>query len=169
MIRALRVRHRIAATVMAVGLPILFGSALAVRRPPRQMEAPPVLAAHDLRSWIVTGFQSQMFGALPVQYNQIADQEPPRQAGVELVRSAPWAVPDPLLYWSVEKSEDERTLPIEAYLVGAVGADETQRFALPADALLRNGWLFMYSLAHQEVVARAAWPSLIFVEGETSP
>ena len=169
MIRALRIRHRIAWTVMGVGLPLLFLSALASRRPPQSMAVRPDLSTRDLGAWVTTGFQDQIFGDLPIRWNQIGDGEPPARAGIELLRSAPLTVPDPLLYWSADRPEDEASLPGTAYLVGAVGADEVQRFPLPADALLKSGVLYVYSLAHQEVVALAVWPSLIFVDGESAP
>ena len=169
MIRSLRIRHRIAWTVLAVGLPVLFLSALASRRPPRSMAAAPNFSTRDLGTWVTIGFQDQMFGDLPIRWNQIGDGKPPSRAGIELLRSAPLAVPDPLLYWSADRPADDRSLPGTAFLVGMVGTDEVQRFPLPADALLKNGALYVYSLAHQEVVALAVWPSLILVDGESTP
>lgn len=60
--------------------------------------------------------------------------------------------PDPLLYWAPTAADLEGPLPEGARLLGAVEESPEQRFPLSQS----NGWVYIFSLAHGQIVARMA-------------
>lgn len=96
-----------------------------------------------------------------------------RDGRLELTPLRPLDRPELLLYWSPpidsEGSASDERLPAEAILLGRIFAARAQSFALP-DAVRgstrRRGALVVYSLGHQEIVARAIWPSELALAGD---
>ncbi|MEL6343609.1 MAG: hypothetical protein AAFV53_10800 [Myxococcota bacterium] len=71
---------------------------------------------------------------------------------VMLTTIEPLRRPDPLLYYSPNEAAVDAPLPANARLLGAIIDGPDQRFALPAN----EGWLYIFSLAHGQIVARLA-------------
>lgn len=96
-----------------------------------------------------------------------------RDGRLELTPLRPLDRPELLLYWSPridsEANAFEERLPAEATLLGRIFAARAQSFALPdpvRGSMLRRGALVVYSLGHQEIVARATWPSDLVLAGD---
>lgn len=96
-----------------------------------------------------------------------------RDGRLELTPLRPLDRPELLLYWSPpidsEANASDERLPAEAVLLGRIFAARQQSFALPdavRGATDRRGALVVYSLGHQEIVARAIWPSELVLEGD---
>ena len=130
MIRALRLRHRLAAAGLAATVPPAFALALLARSPePRSAEP---LAA-------VLSEPAEPTGARAVEIDT---------RGGELV-------PDALVYWSPGAGTDESLAPDSVFL-GSLPADAVRRFAAPGSGA---GRVVVYSLAWQRVVRTIPVPA----------
>lgn len=153
MIRPLRARHRAIFFVLAVGLPILFWSALLARDSevealtlaPELSESGPCLTVEweDEQRWPGLAITTR------VGHSVSAGQ----QAACELEAREPLKQPDLLLYWS--PSAPSGSLPEDAYLLGAWAAARGC-FLLPSAYGEQAGHLTLFSLGHGAVVASAS-------------
>lgn len=131
MTRPLRRFHRFTFLGLAVLLPLLFGAGLRSRRPLVQVEVP-----------------SERIHLITPNGTEIAADS--RELWGKAIEA-----PDPLVYW-VEDDPDRGTLPANAHLLGSLTAGARNSLRIPQGR--KRGILILYSLAHREVVARAAVP-----------
>lgn len=149
MILRLRSQHRTTFAMLAIVLPVGLGLAFASRKSvPPSMNVPRegslLQASRDppVRDAIVTA------GAASVRLRLwAADSKGSRL--LELTPQRDLELPDVLVYWA--RSEEVRELPRESVLLGSLAGTQTRRFTLPDRA--SDGRLYLYSLAHQQLVA----------------
>ncbi len=68
------------------------------------------------------------------------------------------AIPDLLAYWAPTPG-DGSSLPPDAVLLGALRGSRTQILPMPEPDLTRGGYLVLYSLGWNQVIATAAVPA----------
>ena len=147
--RRLRKRHQLMLTGLALLLPIGFGLALQAR--------PEIPAGGGRIAALGPAVPQDGTTATQISWGELgirsrywaASQE--RAAVVQLTAAEDLALPDVLLYWSENK---EDALQGDEFLLGSFFGEQTQRYSLPAGAT-STGRLFLYSLAHDEVVGTA--------------
>ena len=147
MIRGLRARHRWTFAGLALALPIGLGLALSSRSSvpasaPRAEAAVALPNAAPASDAIVKSGQAEMRVRV---WNSGAD-------GARVIELSPkqdLESPDVLVYWSESDARD--ALPPNAILLGSLAGIQQRRFALSKS--VHGGRLYLYSLAHQELVA----------------
>lgn len=159
MIAPLRRRHRVMVTFLLIAVPVGLVLALSARPTlPIMEELPGALAGGpNARGADVEGYD--VFGEIGVAAR---GYQTASGAVLELEPAEPLARPDVLVYWSAEAAGDR--LPDGALLLGVL-SDRARTYAVPAAAAGREGFLVLYSLGHQEVVASGAVPAM----GHVSP
>lgn len=152
MIRPLRRRHRFMLTALAVIIPTLYVAALAARRPAARMDALPIrLNAHP-------GAVESRREQLPLQTAtniQLVLLTTAGQRWIELRVGEPLSHPDVLVYWSALGATTSETIPEEAVLLGVLSDLRDSSFEIPHDD---RGELLLYSLPHEQIIARASLP-----------
>lgn len=152
MIRALRVRHRVAFAALALIVPAGYAAALLGRRGPPPASAWPAestLAAPAGRARVVMWSSIELL----MELRRGGD-------GALFVSALSWSEPAPpalALYWSAGEPADGE-LPPDARFVGALGGAPSELALHDAPA---GGWLVLYSLGHGEVLG-----ALALAEGE---
>ncbi len=152
MIHRLRSQHRstfvLLAMVLIVGLVLALGGRKAAPTDPRAQGEPSILepAAPELRAGVMRTEAIELRWRLweaGATVGRILELTPAR----DLQR------PDLLVYWSDSGASDE--LPLQSLLLGSLAGVQTRRFVLPAgkSESKRGGRLYLYSLAHQELIA----------------
>ena len=145
MIQPLRTCHRRTFVVLAVVLPALFVAGLAARR----QAAEPQAAAPD--AYTLVSSDAGHWHQRHIKINVFTNTIQPGARWVQLVPQEELREPDALVYWS-DAQPSGANLPAKARLLGAL--DPTARYALPENA---EGFLIVYSLAHQTVVDATAF------------
>lgn len=149
MMQELRDFHRRIIRGVAIGLPVLFVTGLIARGLPSQptvivpasQAAPVVVDWSNVRSFGVDGVP------VKARFSQTGEF-------VELVSKAEVAAPDLFVYWSpVEPVSSE--LPDSARLLGSFLSERTQVYRMREDER-GKGYLWIYSLTHQQVVGHTA-------------
>jgi hypothetical protein len=157
MIHALRVQHLRTFVGLAVLLPAGLWAGLHARPAlPRVDALPSDLASaqgFDGHAVETLATRTADFGALRVTMARVRAAD--GSDALELRPAAAVDVPDVLAYWSADTTGATR-LPVGAILLGALGGAHARRFALPAAAASAPGRLYLYSLAHGELVGSAA-------------
>jgi len=148
-IAPLRRVHRFAWAGLVLTVPAILGAAIAAR-PGAPVNAwlplPPAPAAAP--------------GGTPISWDRpgiaatIAADGPTPSIDVDATTLA--GEPDVLVYWYAPGEAVEP--PRSGRLIGAVRGSGTARIPIPAD-LRAGGAIALYSLAHDEIVARAALPA----------
>ena len=140
MIRPLRATHHAVFLFLPIVLAAVLASGLTLRY---SWPASPRLLTRDVAASETTAtvagvnLKVRLFGPAG-----------PTERKVQLVPAAPIASPDLLVYWSEHSAA--KALPSSAQLVGSYRAGGI--YTLPANGR-SQGYLSLYSLAHQEVVA----------------
>ena len=162
MIAPLRRRHRLMTMALAIAVPVLYVVALAARPDePVTPQLPAALAPAPAGE--VDNDFGELFSDPPIVVRSRTDGSRQRRAGVppkwwlELEPRAPLARPEVLVYWSKSPATDR--LPEDAWLIGGLAGDRVRAFELPLEAMGLAGYLVLYSLGHQEVVASAELPA----------
>ena len=154
MIAPLRRRHRLMTAALLVALPMLLVLALGARTPvPTVASLPVALAAGpDPRGADVE--TRDVFGDLDVT---VRSWWTAAGTVIAITPAEPLARPGVLVYWTASPAVDR--LPDDAVLLGAL-ADRGRTYAVPNAVASRDGYLVLYSLGHQEVVASGALSAL---------
>ncbi len=155
MIQPLRTVHRRAFVVLGFVLPAILLAGLGARRSHQrqgtQVASKPASASLISKSdglWRKHRIQSEFY----------RDSAHPQQIYVVLGAAQDLGEPDLLLYWTGDEPQG-KSLPAHAHLLGAFAPDHP--FALPQLPLSPdNGYLVLYSLAHQIAVDSAALEKL---------
>lgn len=145
MFEELRDLHRSVVRGMMIGLPVLFVTGLVARSVPTQRTTivPEARSAPVVVEWS----RVRSFGAdgVPVKarFSQTGEF-------VELVSTRDIAAPDLFVYWAPAEPLTSE-LPDRARLLGAFLPQRTQVYRMREDER-GKGFLWIYSLAHREVV-----------------
>jgi len=157
-IGTLRRRHRIVWRLLALLAPAVLCMALVVRAGRPSEVAMPL--SPDLRAALGAAPDlagEPMLPGLKLRARVLAGGAAGTRL-LELQPSEPLLEPDVLVYALSEAAARtgaaEDSLPADARLLGALSGTLARRWALPADATA----LLLFSLAHQQVLARAALP-----------
>lgn len=156
MIAPLRRRHRMTMAALLVALPALVALALAARREEPRMNSLPAGLETGPRSGGADVESYELFAELGVA---VRGRRTVAGATLELAPAKPLGRPDVLVYWSAENADSERWTE-GALLLGVLG-DRARIYSVPATAAARDGYLVLYSLAHQEVLAAGALAAMI--------
>jgi hypothetical protein len=154
MIRRLRVRHRLMWLLIAPLLMLMFVAGLWVRKPVPNQDLPGFLVEGPLE---VTGravHLPKLWGELPI--TTTLGTSAAGEALVVLDVTGDLKFPDLMVYWGGGELIDREALPAEVHLLGSLTGNVKRAYRLPE----RSGVLFLYSLAHQRVVARTSIPDL---------
>lgn len=158
--RRLRTRHRRMLGGLALLLPVGIGIALS-SRPSYTLEAASSVEGAGLAARLGVALDASDLWGETELHCRVWPAKNGEDAVVELLGEEDLALPDVLLYWSPETSDDGG-LGSGAYLLGSFHGTQVQRFNLPAAASLDglDGILMLYSLAHSQVVDRASLAGL---------
>ena len=162
MIRPLRRLHRWAITVLAVVVPVLFAVGLAARRP-NPVSALPAALAPPSSELVGVRSLGDLWPGLAVDARIGFDPADPSRRLLVLIPAEPLQAPDPLVFWSAERTM--ASLPPSAVLLGGLAGAAPQTFQLPAAARPGPGFLILYSLAWGRVLAATALPLDLSAEG----
>ena len=153
MIQPLRTVHRRASIAMSIALPAVLFFGLSARRPMAQsgghtdtLPTSAQLLKRSAGGWQRHSIETSIYGSL----------DSPPELYFVLRPAQPLNEPDVLLYWSAAPPANN-SLPAGARLLGAV--EPGQPLALPGDSR-PQGYLVLYSLAHQSVEDYAALEKL---------
>jgi len=158
MIRELRARHRAVFAVLAVGLPIGLGFALASRGsvPPISPGSPgPIEAAAGVPSGTPEVDTRARAGDVELRV-RMWRPEADGAVALELRAARDLELPDVLVYWA--DSDQARELPPNAVLLGPLAGTRARCWRLPRRAPGVAGRLYLYSLGHQELAASLELP-----------
>lgn len=162
MIAPLRRRHRAVTTALLAVVPLLYLAAVAVRsEAPVMAELPAPLAGEAPAGGTSAGRvlleADDLFDRAPITVRLRAGGGDDGDGRIlELAPRAPLAEPEALAYYSGEPAG--AGLPGSAVLLGAMDGTRPRAFPLPA-AAAGGGWVSIYALGHQEVVASAELPA----------
>ena len=150
MIRALRVRHRAVATILALALPLGLALALGARRDAPKLERLPSGEPSDPSPSTPIKQRTLRVGEFDLDVRTWPDD---RLAAfvLELTPRVDPQRPDVLVYWS--ESAPQQGLDASCVHLGALAGTQPRRFALPPQAI--GGYLSLYSLAHRELLGSA--------------
>ncbi len=159
MIHSLRRRHFHGFATLAVVLPIAYGIGLAARTGPAVQPSIPAPLLGDepgveLAEEILWS-RGDLWGDLPI--DTMLRRAPDDGRVLELTPREDLRQPELLAYWS-PGLDPELGLGDRAVLLGRLGGTAPRRFRLPAEVQDVPGRLVLYSLAHHDVVAQAAFP-----------
>lgn len=131
--RALRRRHRLIFTTLAVGMPVGLALAFSSRVPPATMAALPEAMAEPM----LTGSPERVldWDGLPLRAELFVD-------AVRIVPLEPLRLPNPLLYRSKSYPVGDR-LPADARLLGPLSDAAPQVF--PLDVPVESGFVILMS------------------------
>lgn len=172
---ALRKRHRIMVSLLAVFMPVIFISGIFLREPinPRQelpevLSVSPILPKNDGK---LIAVYNDLWEALPIQLKIMHSLDEPKQKMIELSMQETLSEPDLLVYWypslevitlpddKKEKASLSQTIAIEnillkeAIFLGAFYQSLPTVLPLPPDLKEGKGRLILYSLPFREVVS----------------
>ena len=158
MIRSLRRRHRWMIATLVLGGTVVLAAGLAQRQDPA---VTPNLAA--LETALPAGSQVvyQQFDMFPdstfeVELRRLPQSTPALQVGVRNIR--PFEIAAGHLYWQPQPPADG-TLADDASGLGPLPDGRWVRYRLPVLAEQQDGYLLIYSVAHDTVLAAALLPS----------
>jgi hypothetical protein len=153
MIRALRQRHRRTFAVLSASLPLVFAAALMAR--PEGMDSVPLPAT--FRPPTLETPSLPWPGTSPVLGDGFATV-----TGYRVDEGKLWldldigelpAFPGLILYWLPSAVETGAALPDGARLVQPLASHVQRSVPLTPAALQADGWLALYSLGHQQIIA----------------
>jgi len=156
MIAPLRGRHRLMIGLIAPLVIVLFVLALKARPSLPVMDEPPAALVEPSPGDGEVLFERPELFSRPA----IAGRVRATATGLQLElepREAP-RLPSVLVYWTAAASPPSIADLASARLLGPLDDTRTQVFPLPDSA--RGGYLVLYSLGHQELVASAELPEL---------
>lgn len=145
MIQPLRTAHRRIFSGLAVVLPAVIALGLSARRP---MAAAVVMEPRTPASFYLLRKSEKLWRKHAILSEFFGESGKPSAIYVSLHPDHPLDEPDVLVYWSNDFVENDR-LPQQAQLLGAFRVDKA--LPLPVNAE-HQGRLFLYSLAHEQVV-----------------
>ena len=153
MIRSLRTQHRVTFTVLAVILPVLFVAGLRARRPiPSVPRLPDYESSFDQRSgfilWDEIGIKARISSSTIGRAKTFLDVIPVREL----------EEPDLLLYWD-DRRPETGSLSEKAILLGSLKGVKPRRLIVPQSVPASVGYVILFSLAHQRVIASSPWQS----------
>ena len=168
MIHALRRRHRLAITALAVLLPIVFAAGLALRTQPAIMNPLPAALSQATPglSRVLTS-RGDLLPGLGASVRVLADSVPPSRMTVEITPSVDPHEPDLLVYWSALPDGGTNPLPPDAHLLGSLAGIRPRALPLPDLALTQDGALIVYSLAHGRRLATTPLPTRSLLDATT--
>ncbi len=152
MIRRLRDWHRRLVTLLVLTLPIGYATIVA-RRPPDREGAAPILP--DLGGRVPEGLGFPLLAEPGIGAFLLATPGAAPDA-LLIVPDGDPAIPDLLAYWS-PTAGDGRELPADATLIGALRG-RRQVLPLPEPGMLQGGYIILYSLVRDEILAAVRLP-----------
>jgi hypothetical protein len=147
MIQPFRVAHRRAWMVLALVLPTVLVVGLMARRPLLRADSKTHNSGVPQPIWQ----SDHLWKKHEIHSVFLRDTSDPTSVQVALEPLEDVSAPDPLVYWSRELSGSDR-LPTNSVLLGAF--EPGKPLLLPETNT--NGFLILYSLAHQSVVDTAS-------------
>ena len=157
MIRPLRVRHRIIFLTLAAALPVAYAAGLLSRRPIAIMPSLPAALSDSTESGASGDWIEGLWGDLPLNTRIVSGSDGAR---IVLAPRRPIKRPSLLLYWTpLSDLPRGQGFPSSSVLLGAFSGVRIQAFPSPDWGDRASGTLFLYSLAHREVVAAARLPT----------
>ena len=152
MIRERRQVHRRIFSLLVVFVPALLIAGLLARR-----EMPPAFQLDERLTnaaglTISSATAPSRVTADSYEFEVSVDDSSAAGPVVTIRASTPVLKPDVLVYWTA--SDEGEGLPADAILAGALSKDVSQKLTLPAEAAGGRGSILVYSLPHQEVLAR---------------
>src|SRR5262245_60636771 len=155
MITSLRNRHRIIVAALAFFVPTVFVSGLIIRRPvPVSSHLPEIHAGLASEQLSVVFEDKNLWKGLAMITRVVAAESDMSNMFLELKGTRNLVEPDVLVYWSETKPSPDR-LPENTILLGKLSGIQVERLALPERASVIKGYLTIYSLARQKIVANA--------------
>jgi hypothetical protein len=143
-------------TALLAVVPLLYLAAVAARPEAPVMAELPAPLAGDAPAGRLLLEADDLFDRVPITVRLRAGDDGDGRI-LELTPRAPLAEPEALAYYSGEPSG--AGLPPAAVLLGAMDGTRPRTFPLPA-AAAGGGWIVIYALGHQEVVATAELPAV---------
>lgn len=157
MIRRLRRRHRTIIVGLCLLVPPAYALSLATRHPEAlTTRLPLALSDPAAPPWQVLAVRQVLVGKIVLSTRLLADSASPRHLVLELAPVTDPREPDPLVYWSPDPAPSQGGLPAGAFLLGHLAGTRIRSFALPADAVGREGRVVLYSLGHQRLIGEFA-------------
>lgn len=151
MIRALRDRHRMIATALAVTLPIAYMAILVGRPVGTSTPAP----AADSTGLEPTGPPFALLVEPRITGRLLAAAGDSAATAIQVVPSRDPGIPDLLVYWVRSAPADPPSLPRDARLLAALRGSRTQVLPLPEPGRPPGGTIILYSQGWQRVMAVA--------------
>lgn len=149
MIRRLRDSHFRIVMVLAALLPIGY-AALLSRRTPTRSAATAIPA--DPGGRVPAGAVFQLLASPRIDGRLLAPPGQGQPDALLITPAADPAIPDLLAYWS-PTAGDGQTLPPDAMLIGALRGSREQVLPLPEPGMMQGGYLILYSLVRDEILA----------------
>jgi len=150
MIRPLRQLHNRAFMVLGIALPTLFAVGMAARKPvPVIAEIPAALSGEPQSFKFVEWQRADLFAHAPVQVRLLRDERKSGRYGLKFFADKDFIKPDLMVYWSAGNPTTTNTVPDNAILLGAFGAEA---LPLPVAVTMSGGVLLLFSLADGEIV-----------------
>ncbi len=154
MIRSARKRHRVTMAAIAVVLPAVFVTGLAVRQSGTQVERlPESIAPAQVAMWEAVLEDDGLFGEIEI-HTRIGYSDDLSTAVIELHSDDDLGLPDVLVYWTQGEVSGDGIPPSSVLLGTFDGTGAT--LTVSRDVLGSGGRLILYSLGHAKVVAISA-------------
>lgn len=156
MIHSLRKKHRAIFSVLSAALPLAFVAAIAFRaerRPAENARSLPQNPSAALQQCIFE--KEDLWADQKIVTRIYAHAAQPAELAVELHPAVALAHPEILVYWN---EKDDANLK-DAFLLGTLAGTQPRRWLLPQNALQHDGYLVLFSLAHQSFIAQAHLPT----------
>ena len=150
MILSLRRWHRCQIVALAVLLPIAFVFGVLARKPiPESVELRPELAPGLLPAGSPLWERDHLFPKTPVSVRLWGPSDLSGSFSVSFAAPADFVKPDLMVYLLAGNSQPGDTLPTNSILLGEFGPTA---LPLPAQTVVSDGRLALYSLADAEIV-----------------
>ena len=138
-------------TALAVILPVLFIAGLRARRP---IPSVPRLPDHESGVDERAGFTLWNEVGLKVRLDSSSAARP--KTFLDIIPVREFGEPDLLLYWDDRKPETGK-LSENAILLGSLKGAKPRRMVVPQSVPSSAGYVVLFSLAHQRVIATSPW------------
>ncbi len=153
MVRPLRQRHRAMILVATAVLPTAFALGIAARR---EIPAARVTLAASIgedRAQSELWSRDDLWEKSAIRTRLLRSNADAEHFAVRLTAREPIVRPDVLVYWVPGERRLQNALPDDSFFLGKFALASAAPLGLPAEATRQKGFLALYSLADQEIVA----------------
>ena len=153
MVRPLRQRHRVMVIALTLALPAAFAFGIATREtiPAAPVTLPAGVA--EVRAQRELWRRDDLWEKRAIRTRLLSSNLDARQLAVTLVAMDRIVRPDVLVYWVPGERNPQNALPDDSFFLGKFALAGTAPLSLPAEVTSQKGFLALYSLADQEIVA----------------